>query len=198
MLADGYSKVAPGKLVAAVTCLEMLAPAQTASAPDPEGLSLALVREPDLDWYRDLYRRIGTDWLWSSRLSLADAALAEILHDPAVEVRAVMAGGRAEGLMELDFRAEGQCELAFFGLTKAMIGRGAGRWLMNHTIENAWSKPISRFWVHTCSLDSPQALDFYVRSGFVPYERMVEVFDDPRLAGILPADAAPQVPILRG
>lgn len=198
MLADGYSKVAPGKLVAAVTCLEMLSPAPTGNAADPEGLTLALVREPDLDWYRDLYRRIGTDWLWSSRLSLAEGALAEILHDPAVEVRAVMADGQAEGLMELDFREEGQCELTFFGLTKAMIGRGAGRWLMNHAIENAWSKPVSRFWVHTCSLDSPQALDFYVRSGFVPYERMVEVFDDPRLVGILPADAAPQVPILRG
>ncbi|MCD2181933.1 GNAT family N-acetyltransferase [Rhizobium sp. GN54] len=198
MLADGYSKVAPGKLVAAVTCLEMLSPTPTGNAAEPEGLTLALVREPDLDWYRDLYRRIGTDWLWSSRLSLAEGALAEILHDPAVEVRAVMAGGRAEGLMELDFREEGQCELTFFGLTKAMIGRGAGRWLMNQAIENAWSKPVSRFWVHTCSLDSPQALDFYVRSGFVPYERMVEVFDDPRLVGILPADAAPQVPILRG
>jgi len=198
MLADGYSKVAPGKLVAAVTCLEMLSPTPTGNAAEPDGLTLALVREPDLDWYRDLYRRIGTDWLWSSRLSLAEGALAEILHDPAVEVRAVMADGQAEGLMELDFREEGQCELTFFGLTKAMIGRGAGRWLMNHAIENAWSKSVSRFWVHTCSLDSPQALDFYVRSGFVPYERMVEVFDDPRLVGILPADAAPQVPILRG
>ena len=198
MLADGYSKVAPGKLVAAVTCLEMLSPTPTGNAAEPEGLTLALVREPNLDWYRDLYRRIGTDWLWSSRLSLAEGALAEILHDPAVEVRAVMADGQAEGLMELDFREEGQCELTFFGLTKAMIGRGAGRWLMNHAIENAWSKSVSRFWVHTCSLDSPQALDFYVRSGFVPYERMVEVFDDPRLVGILPADAAPQVPILRG
>lgn len=198
MLADGYSKVTPGKLVAAVTCLEMLAPAPAGRAADPEGLSLALVRDPDLDWYRDLYRRIGADWLWSSRLSLSDAELAEILHDPAVEVRAVIADGRAEGLLELDFREEGQCELAFFGLTRTMIGRGAGRWLMNHAIETAWSRPISRLWVHTCSLDSPQALDFYVRSGFVPYERMVEVFDDPRLTGILPVDAAPQVPILRG
>lgn len=198
MLADGYSKVAPGKLVAAVTCLEMLAPAPTGRAIEPDGLSLALVREPELSWYRDLYRRIGADWLWSSRLSLSDAELAEILHDPAVEVWAVNAGGQAEGLLELDFRADGQCELAFFGLTRAMIGRGAGRWLMNHAIERAWSRPISRFWVHTCSLDSPQALDFYVRSGFVPYERMVEVFDDPRLTGILPVDAAPQVPILRG
>lgn len=198
MLNDGYVKVAAGKLVAAVTCLEMLSPARAArDLEPPAGYALELFRQPGLDWYRDLYRRIGADWLWASRLALGDDALSEIITDPGVEVRAVVVEGRAEGLMELDFRAGGECELAFFGLTKAAIGKGAGRWLMNRAIESAWAKPISRFWVHTCSLDSPQALDFYVRSGFVPYERMVEVFDDPRLTGVLPADAAPHVPILR-
>lgn len=198
MLADGYSKVPPGKLVAAVTCLEMLAPVAAVRDVGVDGLVLERVERPALDWYRALYRLIGTDWLWSSRLALADESLAAIIHDPGVEVRAVMADGRAQGLLELDFREPGQCELAFFGLSKAIIGRGAGRWLMNRAIEHAWARPISRFWVHTCSLDSPQALAFYVRSGFVPFERMVEVFDDPRLAGLLPADAAPQVPLLRG
>lgn len=129
---------------------------------------------------------------------MSDEELAAIIRDPRVEVRAVMVNGRSEGLLELDFREDEQCELAFFGLTKAVMGQGAGRWLMNRAIECAWAKPISRLWVHTCSFDSPQALGFYIRSGFVPYERMVEVFDDPRLMGLLPEDAAPQVPILRG
>ncbi|MBD9372677.1 GNAT family N-acetyltransferase [Rhizobium sp. ARZ01] len=197
MLADGYSKVPAGKLVAAVTCLEMLAPVTAAQDSRPEALMLALCENPEVGWYRDLYRRVGAEWLWGSRLGLSDEELAAIIQDSRVEVRAVMANGRAEGLLELDFREEGQCELAFFGLTKAVMGQGAGRWLMNRAIECAWSKPISRLWVHTCSLDSPQALGFYIRSGFVPYERMVEVFDDPRLTGLLPEDAAPQVPILK-
>ena len=45
---------------------------------------------------------------------MADAELAAILHHAHVDVFAVMRDGRAEGLLELDFREEGSCELAFF------------------------------------------------------------------------------------
>ena len=60
----------------------------------------------------------------------------------------------------------------------------------------AWRKGVERFWVHSCTLDSPAALAFYVRSGFTPYGREIEIFADPRLAGILPREAAPHVPLL--
>ncbi|MBV8196845.1 MAG: GNAT family N-acetyltransferase, partial [Candidatus Eremiobacteraeota bacterium] len=56
--------------------------------------------------------------------------------------------------------------------------------------------PIERFWLHTCNLDHPNALAFYKRSGFVPFKREIEVYDDPRIIGIVPKDTAPQVPIL--
>jgi GNAT superfamily N-acetyltransferase len=201
MLPDGYSDVPAGKLAAVVTCLEMLVPATGQSDPEQPGITLERVEKPDVAWYRDLYSRIGTDWLWASRLAIPESDLAAILHHPDVEVYAVMKDGRAEGLLELDFREEGTCELAFFGLTPATIGNGTGRWLMNRAIARAWSReghaPIARFWVHTCTLDSPQALGFYVRSGFMPVKRQVEIFDDPRLTGVLPVTAASQVPTLK-
>ncbi|MCY4565611.1 MAG: GNAT family N-acetyltransferase, partial [Gammaproteobacteria bacterium] len=53
-----------------------------------------------------------------------------------------------------------------------------------------------RLWVHTCTFDHPGALDFYIRTGFVPYRRQIEVADDPRITGVLPRSAAPQVPLL--
>ena len=65
-----------------------------------------------------------------------------------------------------------------------------------NSVALAWSRPIRRLWVHTCTLDAPEALPFYLRSGFAPYARKVEVYDDPRLAGVLPPAAAPQVPII--
>lgn len=67
---------------------------------------------------------------------------------------------------------------------------------MNRAIDLAWSRPIERFWVHTCTLDHPRAVDFYVRSGFRPYERKIEILDDPRVIGLLPRSAAPDIPIL--
>lgn len=196
-IVDGYTDVPPGKLATIVTSLEMLAPPPP--CPVPAGTwAVRRVQRPALDWYRDLYRRIGEDWLWFSRLVIADADLGEILHHPDVQVYALVAGGHDEGLLELDFRVAGDCELAFFGVTPALVGRGAGRYLMNHAIELAWSQPIQRFWVHTCTLDHPAALDFYRRSGFKPFRTQIEVLDDPRLTGLLPRDAAPHAPLIEG
>lgn len=201
MLPDGYSDVPAGKLAAVVTCLEMQAPPPGRKDPEQPGITLDCIERPDVSWYRDLYSRIGTEWLWASRLAMAEGDLAAILHHPDVEVYAVMKDGRAEGLLELDFREEGTCELAFFGLTPATIGNGTGRWLMNRAITQAWSRQghasIQRFWVHTCTLDSAQALGFYIRSGFTPVKRQIEVFDDPRVTGVLPETAAPTVPVIR-
>ena len=108
-------------------------------------------RDPGLDWFRDLYRRVGEEWLWFSRLQMSDAELAAIIHSPLVEVYALVQDGRDEGLLELDFREPGQCELAFFGVTSKLIGSGAGRWLINRALELAWSRQVARVWVHTCT-----------------------------------------------
>jgi len=195
-LPDGYSDVPDGKLAAIVTCLEMRSkPALRAGRAD-EAWQLRRVDQPGLSWYRELFQRIGTEWLWYSRLMMPAGELDAILRSPRVEVHALVAGGRDVGLLELDFREEGACELAFFGLADGVQGQGAGRWLMNFAIERAWSQPIGRFWVHTCTLDHPAALAFYLRSGFRAYARRVEVADDPRLAGVLPATAAAHIPII--
>ncbi len=146
--------------------------------------------------FRDVYRRIGEDLMWSSRSALSDAALGAIIHDPAVEVRTLRADGIKEGLLELDFRHPGVCELSFFGVTPGLVGTGAGRWLMNRALELVWSRPIRRFWVHTCTHDHPAALAFYMRSGFRPFRRHIHIEDDPRLAGVLPRAAAPQIPLI--
>jgi GNAT superfamily N-acetyltransferase len=192
---DGYTDLPPGKIAAIVTYLEMRYPPPTANAQGPDGWSLLpLNRDPSR--YRTLYRRIGEPWLWFSRIVMPDEELARILDDPRVEAYALNDGRGDVGLLELDFRHEGEAELGFLGLVPGIIGQGAGRFLMNEAVRRAFSRPISRFFVHTCSLDHPGALGFYMRSGFTPYRRAIEVADDPRLSGFLPRDCAPQVPVL--
>lgn len=195
MLPMGYSAVPAGKVATVVTCLEMHA------RPAPRtvhagSLRLERWRQPSLEAYRALFRSIGTEWMWVSRLVMPDAELETILNDEKVEVFVLMDGERQAGLLELDFRQEGDCELAFFGLLADTIGRGAGRFLMEQAIAKAWAAPIRRFWVHTCHLDHPAALSFYRRSGFVPYAMLVEVMDDPRLSGVIAREAAPHVPLI--
>jgi GNAT superfamily N-acetyltransferase len=195
LLPDGYSDIPAGKIAAIVTHLEMTV--RPASRPDPAGAwSLRRVETPPLDWFRDLYRRVGEEWLWFSRIRMPDAELAAIIQAPLVEVYALEHEGRDEGLLELDFRQAGQGELAFFGVTEKLIGSGAGRWLMNRALELVWSRPVGRVWVHTCTLDHPAALAFYQRSGFRAFRRQIEVADDPRLDGSAPRAVARHVPVI--
>jgi GNAT superfamily N-acetyltransferase len=195
ILPDGYSDVPAGKIAAVVTHLEMTA--RPAPRPDPSGAwSLRLVDVPALDWFRDLYRRVGEQWLWISRIRMADVELAAIVQSPLVEIYALAREGRGEGLLELDFREPGQCEIVSFGVTEKLVGTGAGRWLMNRAMEIAWSRPVDRVWLHTCSFDHPAALAFYQRSGFRPFRRQVEVVDDPRLDGTVPRGVARHVPVI--
>lgn len=196
-LADGYSAVQPGKLATVVTCLEMFGPPEPKPVIAGETFALAHWLSPQIDEYRSLYRAVGEYWLWTSRLVMADETLRKILSHPDVEIHVLMQGERRIGLLELDFRKKEECELAFFGLVGDAIGMGGGRFLMNQAIEKAWERPIRRFWVHTCHLDSPAALPFYQRSGFTPFRQMIEIVDDPRLTGLMPAGACPHVPLIR-
>src|SRR4051812_45322902 len=150
ILPDGHSDVPVGKIAAVVTHLEMTA--RPALAPPPPGSwTLRHVDRPDLAWYRDLYRRIGEEWLWFSRIRATDEKLAARLHDPVVETHALVADGRDEGLLELDFRSPETCEIGMFGVTAKLVGTGAAHWLMQHALALAWSRPITRLWLHTCT-----------------------------------------------
>lgn len=196
-LGDGYTDIPPGRIAAIATTLEMRSRPPSSTLTDCSPLVLRRIENAALGWYRDLFRRIGEPWLWQSRLRLSDESLGRILHDSDVEVWAASDGKDDIGLVELDFREAGACELAFFGVTVPWTGRGAGRPLMRHAIERAWARPVGRFWVHTCTLDDPRALGFYIRASFRPIKRQVEISPDPRLDGTLAADARPDVPVIR-
>lgn len=192
----GYHPLPQGHLANVVTCLEMTERPSPRPVPDVPGLSLVRMGAADTDRFRRLFAAIGRDYLWFSRLILEEEKLAAIIGDPKVLSLALVKEGRDIGLLELDFREEGQCELSFFGVVPDAVGTGVGRWLMNEAVTRAWGRSISRFWVHTCSFDHPGAVAFYQRSGFRPYQVMVEVHRDPRLTGHLPRDAAPGAPLI--
>jgi GNAT superfamily N-acetyltransferase len=190
-----YEAVGESELAAVVTYLEMRSPPDQTVHGSP--LSLQRVEVPQPEHYRELFRLIGAPWLWFSRLTLDDAHLASIIQHPKVELYSVVdQSSREVGMLELDFREPHDCELSFVGLVPELSGKGHGRWLLAEAVRRAWRDGIVRVHVHTCSLDHPAALSAYRGAGFTPYRRAIERFRDPRLLGILPRDAAPQVPLL--
>jgi GNAT superfamily N-acetyltransferase len=192
----GLTPVRDDAVAAIVTTLEMRQKPPLRPLP---AARLRLVRweMPTPDRYRSLFRRVGAPWLWFSRLVIDEAALVAIIHDPAVAVyAAVDPAGIEVGMVELDFRKAGACEISYFALIPELAGQGLGRWLMAETLARAWTKGIARVWLHTCTLDHPSALNFYRAQGFTAIGRTIETFADPRLTGHLPPETAPQIPLL--
>ncbi len=192
----GLTPVPGDHLATIVTSLEMTRRPPLRPAPDTP-LRLVHWPAPDLDKYRALLRRVGGPWLWYSRLAMDDARLAEIVHAAGVSVfAAVDRAGIEVGMLELDHAHPATCELSYFGLVPELAGKGHGRWLMSEALTRAWRADVRRVTVNTCTLDHPSALNFYRAQGFVAVKRTIETFPDPRLLGLLPADAAPQIPLL--
>ena len=188
--------VEPGALATIVTTREVTRRPPLRPLP---ASPLRLVRwdRADPDKYRTLFRRVGGPWLWYSRLAMDDAALTAVLHDPGVQVFAVVDRAGIEiGLLELDLRQAGACALSYFGLVPELVGKGHGRWLMAEAMARAWLPGVARVWVHTCTLDHPSALNFYRAQGFVAVQRTIETFPDPRALDLLPAEAGAHVPYL--
>jgi GNAT superfamily N-acetyltransferase len=190
-----YDAVENSELAAIVTFLEMTKKPAIEIPACP--LRLRSIANPEVSAYRELFRLVGAPWLWFSRLIMDDAKLAAIIQDHDVELSVVSeSGGRDVGMLELDFREPGECELSFIGLIPELAGKGYGRWLLGEAVSRAWRAGVGRVHVHTCTLDHPAALPTYRRAGFTPYKRAIERFPDPRLLGFLPRDCAPQVPLL--
>lgn len=163
-----------GWLSATVTYLEMSAPPdRSPAAASSVGVEVEVRRAllPTVSFYRYLYNTIGEEWTWTGRRLLDDKALLAIIHDPLVEVNVLWVDGVPAGLAEIDRRSLPAIELGYFGLIPDFVGKGLGRFFLDWTIDRAWSARPTRFWVHTCDLDHPNALPVYQKAGFAIYRQ---------------------------
>ncbi len=183
------------KLTTVVTYLEMLERPTRPPAPTPSGRKLALMRAeaPTVAFSRFLYNTAGWPWWWYERRLMSDAALAAIVQDPKFETYVLYVEGTPAGYFEIDRRQAEIVELAYFGLMPEFVGQRLGPYLLDQSLERAWTGPPApmRVWVNTCDMDHPKALSLYQRAGFVPYDRRVKEFDDPRPLGLAPQGPQP-------
>jgi GNAT superfamily N-acetyltransferase len=160
-----------------VTYLEMLARPERVVPPPREALNVVHAKRPTIAYYLFLYEAVGRQWHWVRRTRYSDDELGRIIHDPRDEVHVLHVDGVPAGYAELDRRIEGEVELNQFGLTADFIGQGLGKWFLQWTIDRAWSYQPRRFWLHTCTLDHPNALPNYQQAGFRIYKEEVKTRD---------------------
>ena len=168
------------------------------AAPAPRtGLFVLEANCPPVAYYRFLYDTVGENWLWGDRRRLSDAAIADLMAEPHRSVHVLFDAGVPAGFFELDAHAAEHINLAYFGLMPWAIGAGLGPFLLGRAMREAHRLGGSVLTVDTCTLDHPKALISYQRAGFSIVGGEDEIFEDPRLAGLIRPDAADHVPLAR-
>jgi GNAT superfamily N-acetyltransferase len=175
--AEGPRRRSDGRIDVTVVYLEMTAP-PAASGILPAGFEILRSVRPPVPLYRSLYDAVGRDWLWVERKRLDDGALANIIHDPAVEIWLPRKGGAPAGFAELDFRAlPAAVSITYFGLVREFVGAGLGVPFLHRMLERAWAPDPGLVRLNTCNLDHPAALPLYLKAGFTPVEVRKVIFD---------------------
>jgi GNAT superfamily N-acetyltransferase len=171
----------PGKVKLVTWHLEMFQkPEHAAARPRPEDLDIFRVEKPPIHFYRYLYTTVGAPWVWWERRIQSDEAIMADLHDTAFDFFVPYQRGVPVGMMELNGREFPEVQLNYFGLIPERCGLGIGGYLLDWMADEVFARGATRFWVHTCSLDSPRALPAYQRAGFMLYNTVEEIVDDPR------------------
>ena len=183
-----YARPQPGeatdRVLVKVTFLRM--DQKLAASPVPFPAGVTLTRETlDLAEYRDLYARVGQNWLWWLRRMMPDAMLAKLLADPAVAIHVLRVNGERAGFFELDATPWPDINLSYFGLLPDYIGKGLGMPLLRAAISQVFSGPVRGMTVNTCTADHPRALPNYRRAGFRVVREIHETWNIPRRLGFI-------------
>lgn len=161
--------------------LEMLhPPVRTAPRPKPDGLEITHVWNTTIHFYRYLYNKISEPWVWWERKRQTDDEIRAELHDPAFAFYVPYLRGVPVGMIELNCRVPDDVQLNYFGLIPEYCGQGLGGYCLEWMADLVWARRPRRFWVHTCSLDSPAALPAYQKAGFTLFNTVTEQIPDPR------------------
>ena len=172
------------RLTTTVTYLEMTDASELVGGRvDDPRVSVVEVGACTNSFYLYLYTEVGRQYHWVERRRWAPEKLAAVLADPNVRLWVLYFDGCPAGYFELARDAEDGVEVAYFGLLPEFLGRGLGKTLLTSAVEQAWAlepRP-ARVWLHTCTLDAPQALPNYQARGFRPYktdEEIIETIDE--------------------
>lgn len=139
------------------------------------GVAVARAPHPTPGLYRRCYRTVGEAFQWRDRWDWSDEQIAAHLANPGITLYvATRADGPKQvqlaGWYELRHVSEnGSVEIAYFGIVAAEFGRGFGKHLLSCAVRDAWALGPRRVWLHTCTLDHPNALPNYVARGFTSY-----------------------------
>ena len=122
--------------------------------------------KPDFQLNKFFYKQIGKKYRWTDRLIWTDLQWSNYVSDKNLETYVIKNDKDLVGYFELIYHPEkNEMELAYLGLFEDYFGKGVGGYALTTAIIKSFEKKIKRMWVHTCTLDHPNAIKNYLARG---------------------------------
>ena len=128
-----------------------------------ECFSLKEANKDNFDLNKFFYKQIGKRHQWVDRLIWQDKDWLKYISNENLRTYIFKIENDLVGYFELIFN-NNDCEIAYFGILEEFIGKGYGGFLLSEALKIGFKK-ANRIWVHTCSLDHPNAIENYKSRG---------------------------------
>ena len=117
----------------------------------------------NFDLNKFFYKQIGKKHQWVDRLIWQDKNWMDYISNKNLKTFVLHKDNDPVGYFELILN-NNNCEIAYFGILEEFIGKGYGGFLLSEALRIGF-KSANRIWVHTCSLDHPNAIENYKSRG---------------------------------
>jgi ribosomal protein S18 acetylase RimI-like enzyme len=131
-----------------------------------KNLEVTLENKPKIDFCKFLYKEVGRDFFWRDRLKWRDQEWLDYISNVFFKLYILKKNNNLAGYYELLYDPKiPSIEIAYFGIFKEFFGKGIGGHLLTDAILTSFNQKINKVWVHTCTLDHPNALKNYLARG---------------------------------
>ena len=139
-----------------------------------ENAEIVLLKPPDFQLSKFLYKKIGEKYNWADRLSWTDQDWIEYVSRFDMHTYILKIKNEIAGFFEFIFHKEKfEIEIAYLGLLEEYIGKKLGGYMLSEAIKKSFEFKINRVWLHTCSLDNQHALKNYQARGMNVFKREI-------------------------
>ena len=129
-------------------------------------LEVFLEKNPTVNFCKFLYKEVGRDFFWRDRLKWSDQDWLDYISNDFFKLYILKQNNELAGYYELLYDPKiSSMEIAYFGIFKEFFGKGIGGCLLTDAILTSFNQKINKVWVHTCTLDHPNALKNYLARG---------------------------------
>jgi ribosomal protein S18 acetylase RimI-like enzyme len=129
-------------------------------------LEVQLEKKPTIDLCKFFYKEVGKNFFWRDRLKWSDQDWLDYINSNFFKLYVLKHNNKLAGYYELLYEPKtNSMEIPYFGIFKEFYGKKIGGYLLTEALSTSFKQKITKVWVHTCTLDHPNALKNYLARG---------------------------------